>query len=583
VPLSFRFYSLSLLGGLALFCAQALAEEWELCPGVRLKAPEKLSFSRTEEVLVCGDKSLPAWREVPRSQAVFHLKAFLQERGYYNPTTDQTPDRVLVDAGERTIVRAVEMTGSGANLDLSRFRGIEGQTLTPSLLQQTEKRFVKELQALGHGCPAVDLEGYPAEGRIKMTIEAGPVGHIREVLIEPVEEINEQILRRYHAFYPDALFNERWLDLTVNRIHAQGILQNTLFEVSCDGTAIDILEKNVAGPPRLVTIGFGVNTEKGLAARASWKHVRLGDGASPVEISLTGYFGGSKRNEQELSASAYWYYRDRPSRFHIKPVVSIRHASQESSELVSTKIQLTPGMTWDGQNAGGSLYAGPALIGVRTFRGPGAKQTAYLTLGADLSVTSHAYELYRTSPREGYELTLGGSFSRRGWLGELTAQSVNLGGHYLWNLGNYDPPLFVLGVRASFATTLSPASEQGNLPDTLRHYLGGAASLRGFTVREIPSKLGALTAAFGSVELRLGYLIPWNLQPFVFFDLGKTGSLPMSLDQPWLYSPGLGLRWESPIGAFRTSIAHGFVSGSPPAGFDARSHFQFFISYGEEF
>ncbi len=563
--------------------AFAAAEEWELCPGIRLKAPEKIDFTDTEMVLMCGDANLNAWKSVPRSQAIFHMKAFLQVRGYYYPTLDENKERVLVDVGNRTTVDTVEMEGSAANLDLSRFRGIRGQTLTPSLLQATEKRFLRELRAMGHACPKVEVLGFPDLSRLKITINAGPVGTIRDISVEEVEGMDAGVLQRYYAFYPGAIYNERWLDLTVQRIHANGILQNTLFEAKCDSTNVNLLQKNVSGPPRLVTIGFGVNTEKGPAVRASWKHSRVGKMGSPIEVSLTGYYGGRRRNEQEISVYSLWYYLPRPSRYHLKPIASFRHESQASYETLTAKISLAPGFTWDGQNAAGSLYAGPALFGVKTLRGEGRPQTAYLTLGADLSLTSHDFELYRTAPRSGYEIVTGGNFSRRGLLGELTAQSIHLGVHHLWNLGSYDPPLFVLGVRANAATTIAPTDERAGLPPTLRHFLGGSQDLRGFGFQEIPSTKGALTAIYLSTELRLAYLLPWNLQPLVFLDIGKTGSDPLTFDHPWLYSPGAGLRWESPIGSFRVSAAHGLISGTPPPGYTARSHFQLFVSYGEEF
>ncbi len=568
---------------LASVCPHASAVEWELCPGIRLKAPTTLTFEQTEKVLVCGDPKIPAWKSVPRSQALFHLKPFLQDRGYYFPTLDETTDRVLVDVGQLSRVESVDMSGSEPDLDVARFRFIKGQILTPTLLQESERRIFKELRGLGYGCPRVDVQGFPETKRVKIRIEAGPLATIGLVNIEPVDGMNAALLSRYHAFYPGALFNQHWLDLSLQRIHSQGILQNTLFVTSCEGNQVSVLQKNVAGPPRLVTVGFGLNSEKGLAARATWKDVRTGSTASPVEVSLTGYYGGLQRNEQELSFSALWYYFNRPSRYHIKPVLSFRHESQKNYQLISGKIQFTPGVTWDGQDAGGSLYAGPALVGVKTLRGVGRPQAAYLTLGADLTVMSHDFELYRTSPRTGYEFSLGGSFSRKGWLGEITAQSIRMGAHHLWNLGQFDPPLFVLGLRGSLSTTISPTSEQTALPPNLRHYLGGTANLRGFGFQEIPSASGALSAFYLSAELRLGYWLPWGFQPLVFLDIGKTGSLPAQLDQPWLYSPGAGLRWESPIGAFRFSAAHGFLGGSAPAGYLAESHFQLFVSYGEEF
>lgn len=569
---------------IAAFALNAFgAEEWELCPGLRLKAPRHLSFQRTEEVLMCGDPETDAWKRVPRAQAIFHLKTFLQDRGFYFATLDESPSRALVDVGKEARVVKMEAPGAPASFDLSRFWGIVGEILTPTLLQETEKRFLRELRLLGHACPKVKVEGFPATGVIRVEMTPGPVGIIRSVSIAPIEGVKSGSLYRHHAFFPGARFDGDALTLTTQRIHESGIVQNTLFDEKCEGAAVDVHETSTAGPPRIVTLGIGLNTEKGLAAKASWAHARVGDNASPIEIAFTGYYGGRRRNEQQLSASAKWYYRDAPSRFHLRPGLLFRHESQANYDLVSGKIQLLPAFTWDGQYAGGTLTAGPALNGVHTFRGEGRQQAFFLSFGADVALTSHDFELYRNTPRTGYQFTLGGSFSKKSFLADLTAQTVRASFHRLWNIGGFDPALWILGVRGSFAMTVSPSEERSLLPPNLRHFLGGSSDLRGFGLLEAPSAQGALTAAFLSTELRVGHWLPWGLEPLVFFDLGKTGSRPAALDQPWLYSPGAGLRWESPIGAFRVSLAHGFLGGTPPPGYGAKSHFQFFVSFGEEF
>jgi outer membrane translocation and assembly module TamA len=66
------------------------------------------------------------------------------------------------------------------------------------------------------------------------------------------------------------------------------------------------------------------------------------------------------------------------------------------------------------------------------------------------------------------------------------------------------------------------------------------------------------------------------MDPFVFTDFGVTGNGPASFDLPVYWSPGVGIRWASPVGPIRTTFAQGFTDTSP-------SHFQFYFNFGEEF
>jgi outer membrane translocation and assembly module TamA len=85
-----------------------------------------------------------------------------------------------------------------------------------------------------------------------------------------------------------------------------------------------------------------------------------------------------------------------------------------------------------------------------------------------------------------------------------------------------------------------------------------------------------MTAFYLDPELRFTDLPLFGLQPFVFFDLGETGATPASFDSPLLYSPGLGLRYKSPFGVFRTTLARGFPLDTPGG-------WNFYFSFGEEF
>jgi hypothetical protein len=63
------------------------------------------------------------------------------------------------------------------------------------------------------------------------------------------------------------------------------------------------------------------------------------------------------------------------------------------------------------------------------------------------------------------------------------------------------------------------------------------------------------------------------------------GTEKFSLQNPWYFSPGLGLRVQTQVGVIRTTLAHGFLY--KPAEYALRpgnpEHLQFFFSFGEEF
>src|SRR4051812_41240553 len=61
------------------------ASSQNVCPDFSLVGKEKIAFSVTETRLICGDPQNDAWNNIPDSQAMFHLKTFLQDRGYYSP------------------------------------------------------------------------------------------------------------------------------------------------------------------------------------------------------------------------------------------------------------------------------------------------------------------------------------------------------------------------------------------------------------------------------------------------------------------------------------------------------------------
>ena len=552
-----------------------------LCPDIVLVGGEHIDFTDSEKRLVCGDTKTPAWQHIPHTQAAFHLGVFLQDRGYFQPHVSTRDGVLIVDVGPFTTITAIEVIAPTPYLHLERKRKLKGYRLTPKRLSELQNWTTQQLRAAGFPCPEVASTANPHTGVITLEINTGPRQSIATIIEEPVEGLAPGVLRRYDAFTFDQPYNGDFLRLTAERIEQAGFLQNTYFSPECGKDGASVTEHVIAGPPRLIILGFGVNTEGLVTGKASWRHTRLGRLGSLIDVTALASY-----HTQQLNVLSEWYFLDPPARFHFEPLLSITQEYESDYHYLSANLRLSPAMTWDDASKQQKLVIGPDLSYIRTFKGAETGFKRFVSLDAQYQLISHTFEFYRPSPRTGYSMVVDTRFSHRDLLSDLSAQAFTLVGEQLWNVRRYDPPLLVLGVRGGLFTTLyNDAPERfSELPPNFLHYLGGSTTVRGFGRKEVPDRSrGALTAAFASVEARLAYVIPYGIQPFVFFDIGAIGDETLRPTLPLLASPGVGIRFESRIGPFRATAAHGVTYGEETAVTDDLTHWQFYFSFGEEF
>ncbi len=578
-------FLVALTAGSSVLLASESAVQTKVCEDLILHGPEELSFSNSELRLLCGDTKARDWQKIPRSQALFHLRTFLQARGYYYPEEIPDSGKLLeVRLGAPTLVTGLDLQHMPRDLESWTATEFNGERLTPALLKTISEKVSHRLGAIGYGCPELETEANPQNGRVRVTLKKGQRQDLVAVHTEEVPELASGTLRRYDAFVIGETFNAPLLPLTASRAVSDGIVRNTYFNPKCESDGVHAEQKVLAGKPRQVTIGFGLNTDRGLSARASWKHSRLGARGSQLSVAATVSYKGYLFNSQQIESEAKWYFLSEPSRLHFKPRLLLRRQSDNRLDVVGGEFSFAPASTWDTQKVGWSASLGPNLRGERTLRGEGRRQSFFLSLVGNVSVMSHDFEWQRMEPRTGYEWTSTLALNRKGILADYTASSWQTRFTHLWALSRQSRRQFILGVRAGLATTFVRDEEGGlsNLTISLRHFLGGAGNLRGFGFQELPGPSGALTSLFTSAELRSTGLLPWDLQPYIFVDAGTVSSRSLDVTGDWYTSPGFGMRWPSPVGVFRLSGAHGFALGSHPSP-DPRSHWQVHFTYGEEF
>ncbi|HBA59466.1 MAG TPA: hypothetical protein DCZ92_01315 [Elusimicrobia bacterium] len=551
------------------------------CPQIRFVGNEKIDLNNMETRLVCGDPGTEGWERIPFNQAENFLRAFLQQRGYQEPRFDTGRDVLSVDPGRKTSVRAFNVSGLPPGIDPRRLRKIRGQVMTPSLLDAAKSALVNALQNRGYACPVIEMQGNATTGEVSAEVRPGELYRFDTIQPQKAGEAYPEVFRRYEAFVRGQRFDSRLLDLTARRTMADSLFLSTYFDVSCSSSGLSITERVVEGKSQLYKLGVGFDTEGLFIGKAQWRDSRVGAPAHSMEASVYSSF-------REQSASAdFRYYPGPASRSYLMPKLTFVRRNEAQYESLRSEFALLPGRSWDTRSLRAEFSAGPALEYVNTIRGLGPARDRYAVLQTQLELRDHLFEYYAGEPQTGWRLTFKSQSRVAGLASSITAHRIGLQGEHIWNLGKNYPPSLVLATRYIGQTTLVRNSlvAAGKVPLDMRFFMGGDSNLRGAGLNDVPADSGGLlTTVYDGLELRMGDVLPHGLQPLVFVDAAMGGRTSSHLDPNVYWSPGFGLRWSSPIGSVRTTLARGLVwRRNPSAEVLLRPQWRFFLSLGKEF
>lgn len=554
-----------------------LAASVAVCPRLAFVGGE-VALTEAEKRLACGDERSEAWREVPSAQAVGFLRAFLQNRGYHEPGFSIGESSVTVTPGPRSEVKLFTARGQPPGLDPGKSRNVVGQVLTPRLLDEAKASLLRELQYRGYACPDVSVTAEPRSGHVQAVVSPGEKLIVSQVADPVLPGIAQGVFRRFEAFNRGKPLDSRLMTVTSERIVREALFMSAYYEVECGTGPPRISLQVVPAPPRLVRVGVGVDSEGYARFRGQWKHALIGKRASSVESTLQGSY------REQSSDTLARFYLSPAERLHLMPRLLGERQNEARYEAAHAAVSLSPATSWDWQYFGIQTRAGPSYEYVRTLRGLGPADDNYLVWQTKTDFLSHLYEHYLRDPRTGWIARLETDSRVSGVHSDITAHRVRASGQRLWNVGRYEPPLFVAGLRGQAATTFIDDDELGRLSPTYLNFLGGDADFRGAGRKQLPGdEIGFLSAAYAGLELRLGDWLPKRLQPFAFLDAAMGGRSEFELEPDVYYAPGAGLRWASPVGSMRLSLARGLTwrrgsTAAPPT-----PRWQFFFSFGREF
>jgi len=554
-----------------------------LCPHVILEEG-KLKLNANEKVLICGtDKDSPNWKEIPLLQAELHLRSILQNIGYLSPRFDRTGDVLKVWSGPLDEVKILKTEGDSGELRPGKKRNIVGEPMMPRKLNEVEAWANLKVRSQGYACPKITVEAHAWDGTV--LVMTGLDGKKVYGSVNPgdMDGLNQDILDRYQPFNLGEPYDIRQPEIMTLRMLRDGLFQSAYFVTTCAEDQAHLELRTSVGKPKIFRFGIGASTEEFPFVDITVRNARLDNKAS----FFTAHLLGSPRRQSLLADSElYWF----PGwhRTFFGPRFEVSHKTEEAYEENSAKLGADVGRNWDQDKVRFTARGGPTLNYVKTLRGVGPTDETYSSFEASLTAMNHVYEFSIRDQYEGWNAGVYYRGRRKGLGSEIEVDRIEFNFKHLWNLGEFSPPFLVLGSRIQTITVNSDELVAGANQDLLsseeRIFMGGDQNLRGFPRQSIDNnKLGFLTAAYLGFELRLIEELPFHLQPFLLWDAAKVGNRRYTLDQPVFTSEGLGLRWASPFGTLRGSIARGHVLNGNTMSDPYPEQWIYFISFGQEF
>lgn len=570
----FNILFLAIATQLLFSCASKnlVNEKQYLCSHIYIYAPEEIELNDVERRLICGDKESIAYKEIPLYQAKIALEGFLQNLGYINSQINLKGNTIEIYSNEKIAVKHIDLKGKELDQVPAEYQEnilddlsdkYKSYTITPGVLNQIEAYAKADFRNNSYACVDVKSNGIVDESRVILNLNHLKSYNFGIVDRASVEGIRPEAFERFYPFEPEEKFKAYKLTLTEKRFLREGVVQGTYFNESCAQDEFTLTQSFITGAPRVIRLGIGANTEVGPILRAKWSNQRYGSMASLLSASLELSF----RNQTLNLTSNHFHWPSIP-RLSLRSTLDIYRDDQ--TNYVEETLKLRPHLEYrlDTEKRLWTMRFGPTFIWSNYSTKNDQQPEQTIRTGAIegmVNLKSHLYELYDTHPQIGDNTTLAFDFRHPKFGFSDPLLRLELTTLKLWNVGNIGRGEGIIGAKIISGTTfVHDRVLIDSLEPSVRFYGGSSEDIRGFKLNSLPlnNGLGALSKLVFKLEFRKTHFIRADLETFVFTDAGRFGYKSFELDERTFISPGVGLRWLSPIGPVQGYYSRAFVNKS---------------------
>lgn len=560
--------------------------------------PEKLNESVRADLHIQHAISEPKLTEA-RIHNLYDLAesqilATLQAKGYYHskvtaelakidgttPDQDKWVAHYTIELGKATTILSVELNVDGPGKDNPKIKPflimkklVPGNILTHEDYEDTKEKLLSDLNSIGYLKASftqnvIEIDKTEHSAKIKFSIETGIIYVFGKVSF--VDKLySDELLDRYIPFKAGQPYETQKLIEFQQNLEKADLFSKIRFDptVNLDeplNNTVPIEVRLTAKPRNRYTGSVGYGTDTGPRASVGWLHRRTETEGHKVLTNIT----ASKIRRAGKINYIIPGKRAATDRYILGAIIQEDHFN----DIYSRKSEIFG-------NSGIKRGKTETLYGVNLFT------ETYRIIPSDPKRTKN-YLLPNarwtwTDSDSKDDLEYGTQFDLRirgGAKGILSDNNVIQTEAVARKI-----ILVAEKTRLLFRTNLGAVTTKDflALPPSLRFYSGGDTSVRGYRYNSLGPKVNSLdgkSEAIGGRYLfvasaELERTIIDKLRAAVFFD---AGNVAMKFKGPLAMSPGVGIRYNTPIGNFRVDVAK-------PLNLVVNKHWRINMTFGTDF
>ncbi|MDR2244619.1 MAG: outer membrane protein assembly factor BamA [Burkholderiales bacterium] len=527
------------------------------------------------------------------------LRSFYQDQGYLEFAVESTqvsisPDKTAIDItvtvseGQRYKISNISLAGDLAveENELRRLIRVRpGNTYSRARLLATTKDIAERLGAEGYAFANVNAvpEINKEEGTVAFTffVDPGRRVYVRKINISGNIKTRDEVIRREVRQMEGAWFDGTRIERSKIRIRRLGYFDDVNIETPPVPGAPDQVDVNITVVERNTgqfMVGIGYSSTEKIALQASISQQNVFGSGNSLTLGLN--TSKSSQNYSVHFTDPYWTV-DGISRtielYKTRVDTDDLAVSYYKSDTLGAAIGFGVPITETDTINFGLRYENTKL------KVDDEKSSeSYLDFVKEFGNTTNSFMLSAGWSRDTRDDIM---FPSRGRLqnvytevavppGDLTYWKLQYVHQWFWPI--YDPMVLMLRAELGYGQGYSGSK---TLPFFKAFYAGGVGSVRGFEGSSLGPRdkenyaLGGKRKIIGNAEVFFP-LIPGDqsVRGSVFFDVGQIYQDGRQSDnESFHYSTGVGVAWNSPIGAIK--ISYGYPIATKPS--DRIQRFQF--------